>query len=313
MPEEQLTLTLHQVSVRNTYFFRQMGLCYPSQTSSESSHPQSQVLPEDDDLPLAQRRSRWTNRRLPVRFRDVLPEPPLPLPPPEILKDLAQMAQPPTADTPNTPSADGTALVLPVQPDRSLHSSLRKILKTCANKFGLFRVYYTDSVPRHDPEDPYSVENTYLPRECSDGVPGGPPLPINPYYPYPNECAMRLGDWYWNQGAQKSRDNFKELLDIVGDPAFSSSAISQTRWCVINEELGRNHFDGDLPQWLGEDDGWKCSPITISVPFHSRARNQGCKNYTVEGFYRRSLVSIVREKISDPAHAAFFHYEPYEL
>ena len=57
MPEEQLTLTLHQVSVRNTYFFRQMGLCYPSQTSSESSHPQSQVLPEDDDLPLAQRRS----------------------------------------------------------------------------------------------------------------------------------------------------------------------------------------------------------------------------------------------------------------
>ena len=103
----------------------------------------------------------------------------------------------------------------------------------------------------------------------------------NLYHPYPNEFAMRLGDWYWNQGAQKSRDNFKELLDIVGDPAFSLSAISQTRWGTINEELGRNHFDGDLPQWLGEDDGWKCSPITISVPFHTCASNPGCKNYTV--------------------------------
>ena len=109
-----------------------------------------------------------------------------------------------------------------------------------ANKFGLFRVYYTDSVPRHDPEDPYSVENMYLPREHSDSLPDDPSdlLSTNPFYPYPNESAMRLGDWYWNQGAQKSRDSFKELLNIVGDPAFSSSAISQTRWHTINEKLG---------------------------------------------------------------------------
>ena len=176
-------------------------------------------------------------------------------------------------------------------------------------------MYYTDSVPRHDPEDPYSVENTCLPRKISDGAPGESSnlLPSNSYYPYPNECAMRIGDWYWNQGAQKSRDSFKELLDIIGDPTFSPSAISQTRWGAINEELGWNHFDGNLPQWLGEDDGWKCSPVTISVPFHSRAKHPGCKDYTVQGFYHRSLVSIVREKISDPTHAAFFHYEPYEL
>ena len=242
----------------------------------------------------------------------MLPEPPLPLSPPEIFEDSTWVAQAPTTDAPS-PRTTNTASVSLVQPDRSLRSSLRKVFKTCANKFGLFRVYYSDSVPRHDPEDPYSVDNTYLPQECSDGVPSESPPSTNPYYPYPNECAMRLGDWYWNQGAQKSRDNFKELLDIVGDPAFSSSAISQTRWGAINEELGRNHFDGDLPQWLGEDDGWKCSPVTISVPFHTRASNPGCKNYTVQGFYHRSLVSIVREKISNPIHAAFFHYEPYEL
>ena len=176
-------------------------------------------------------------------------------------------------------------------------------------------MYYTDSVPRHDPEDPYLVENTYLPRVCPDSLPNDPsdPLAANPFHPYPNKCAMRLGNWYWNQGAQKSQDSFKELLDVMGDPAFSSSAISQTRWDTINEELGRNHFDGDLSQWLGEDDGWKCSPVTISVPFHSRAKNTGCRSYTVQGFYHCSLISILREKITDPAHAAFFHYKPYEL
>ena len=184
-----------------------------------------------------------------------------------------------------------------------------------ANKFGLFRVYYMDSVPCHDPEDPYLVENMHLPWECSDGVPSEPSnlLSTNPYYPYPNECTMHLGDWYWNQGAQKSWDSFKELLNIVSDPTFSLSAISQTWWGTINKELGRNHFDGDLPQWLHEDDGWKCSPVTISVLFHSCTKNPGCKDYTVQGFYHRSLVSIVRERISNLAYAAFFHYEPYEL
>ena len=157
----------------------------------------------------------------------MLPEPPLPLPPPEIFEDSTQVAQALTTDAPSS-APTNTALVSPVQPDRSLRSSLRKIFKTCANKFGLFRVYYSDSVPRHDPEDPYSVDNTYLLRESSDGIPSEPPPSTNPYHPYPNEFTMRLGDWYWNQGAQKSQDNFKELLDIVGDPAFSSSAISQT-------------------------------------------------------------------------------------
>ena len=50
-------------------------------------------------------------------------------------------------------------------------------------------------------------------------------------------------------------------------------------------------------------------------PFYQfySARNPGCKNYTIQGFYHRSLVSIIQEKNSNPTHAALFHYEPYEL
>jgi hypothetical protein len=124
---------------------------------------------------------------------------------------------------------------------------------------------------------------------------------------------MRLGDWYWNQGAQKSKDNFRQLLNVVGDAAFSPSDITQTAWNAIDEELGQNEFDGDLPEWLGEDKGWKCSSVAISVPFHARSKNPGAKDYNIPSFYHRSLISIIREKVTNPAHAPFFHYEPYEL
>ena len=36
---------------------------------------------EDDTVPLSIRRTHRANRRLPKHFRDMLPEPPLPLPP----------------------------------------------------------------------------------------------------------------------------------------------------------------------------------------------------------------------------------------
>lgn len=138
-------------------------------------------------------------------------------------------------------------------------------------------------------------------------------LAANSYYPYPNKCLMHLGDWYWNQGTNKSRDSFQQLLDIIGDTTFSPSTMSQTPWDSIDKVLGENQFDGDLPEWLGADQGWKCSPVKISVLFHSQSKNPGAKDYTVPGFYHCSLISLIKEKISNLAHASIFHFEPYEL
>ena len=98
------------------------------------------------------------------------------------------------------------------------------------NKFSLFCVYNTDTPPCHDPEDPYLVKNM-----CSLFVELNPanvrPLKQvsdNSYYPYLDESSMRLKHWYWNQGMQKSKESFKQLLDIIGEPCFSPSVISQT-------------------------------------------------------------------------------------
>lgn len=179
------------------------------------------------------------------------------------------------------------------------------------NKFGLSRAYTSENFPSHDPEDPYSVDHiSQLPREDVQHPKLG-----NLFYPYPNESAMRLGDWYWNNGAQKSREDFKQLLSIVADPAFDAAELSGVAWDTINKELGGQHPDGDpdIPEWLSGDRGWKSSSITISVPFHSRSANPGAKFYTVQGFHHRSLLSILEEKIVDPVQAAHFHYEPYEL
>src|SRR6202043_1749677 len=39
----------------------------------------------------------------------------------------------------------------------------------------------------------------------------------------------------------------------------------------------------------------------------------GPKEFIVAGFYHRSIVSVVRERICSPAHHNSFHYEPYDL
>jgi Plavaka transposase len=261
-------------------------------------------------MPLAQRRPRRLNRRLPLRFRDTLPVPLMPLPPPGATNTIQPM---PTSASASTPVSD------PVSPStstvvkkliNSISSSVRRVFRTQKNKFGLYRVYHTQSIPSHDPDDPFSVSN-----DCGDGTAPGPGVSENPFYPYPNEDSLRLGDWYWNQGAQKSKESFRELLDIVSTEGFCPEAVAKTNWQAVDKTLGQNQFDNqpDAGGWLDEDDGWRHTSVPISIPFHSRFPEPGPKTYHIHDFYHRSLTSIIRERISDASYASQFHYEPYEL
>lgn len=252
-----------------------------------------QPEPEDDAQSLAQRRTRRMNRRLPLRFRDSLPQPLLPLPPAE--------AHPEVHSSEASP---------PVQTRiQSVWSPIRRMFKTQLNKFGLYRVYCATHLPAHDPDDTYSIEHRPVVlaanQTCRD--------PENPYYPYPNQNSFRLGEWYWNHGVQKSKESFKELLDIVGGTEYRPEDIRGTNWRAVDCALGGNSGEGQDAEWLDEDDNWRCTPISISVPFHSRCQHPGPKNYLVGDFHHRSLVSIIREKLTDPAHHRLFHYDPYEL
>ena len=193
----------------------------------------------------------------------------------------------------------------------------RRIHQTQSNSFGLFRRYDKGSIPAYDPEDSSDDTVVSRPAEVRGAVTTDQLSSTeNPFYPYPNESSMRLGDWYWNQGSLKSKDSFKRLLDVIGNMSFRPEDIRNTKWALIDRTLGFLAADGDpkgSTEWLDNETGWTRTTVTISVPFPRRFANPGATDYCVPDFYRRSLLSIIRERVLDPNDHHLFHYEPFEL
>lgn len=136
------------------------------------------------------------------------------------------------------------------------------------------------------------------------------------FRPYPNRNSFLLGNWYWCDGVQKSQQSFNNLVDILKDPGFNTSDIRDTNWTKINTSLtGQQHepLGGLEAEWEDEESGWVKTPVSIGVPFSQRTKNPGPKNYTIPGFYHRSLVSVIKEKLSNTKDNQHFHYEPFEL
>jgi hypothetical protein len=250
----------------------------------------------------------WTrrlNRLLPKRFRDQLPQP---------LPHLL----PSSLHQPNAPTHTDPSLLSPAQNisapsphGASLRNRILQVFTTSMNHFGLFRRYEATQVPSYDPEENDSLEDlSDIPRSC-------PPSTSKPsntsFYPYPNGSSFRLGDWYWSEGAQKSQSSFKRLVNIVTDPDFSPADVRKAHWDQINQSLGSD----DTNEWV-DDASWTNSPITITIPFQPHRGkgadwSPGPKDFTMPEFRHRNLVSVIREKLTQPAGMAHFHYEPYEL
>ncbi|KAF8059028.1 hypothetical protein FPV67DRAFT_1426930 [Lyophyllum atratum] len=191
-------------------------------------------------------------------------------------------------------------------------ASLRQFVtvNTAGNEFGIFRRYIHDTkFPPRDPDalaDISSLSNIRPPALLV-------PVTTTPTYgPYPNKNAFELGDWFWNYGAQKSQENFRRLVEIVGSEDFIPASVRNLNWGQINTQLGLN--DWDTEEWEDEDAGWHESSVKIKVPFHRNTPHPGVQDFFVKGFHCRSLVSVIREKLSlkkfDIPH---FHTEPYEL
>ena len=181
---------------------------------------------------------------------------------------------------------------------------------TQKNKFGIFRKFYTQDPPLHDPEEEISLQ------DLTDIQPQSAPSKDKPesmFYPYPNASSFRLGDWYWNDGEQKSQRSFDNLLNVIGDPEFSPADIRGCKWKQLNKQLAEE----DVEEWMDTDAGWTHTPVTITVPFHPRrgvpSDDRGPRDYIVTDFYHRSLVSVIKEKLSNKSTSHHFHYEPYEL
>ena len=164
---------------------------------------------EEDTLLLSLRRTRQTNRKLPKCFWDMLPEPPLPLPPQgiEVLQVGAQHAN--SSSCPSTTAAfvtlgsQSSAQAEPTTQSARISLNRYAVLTTQKNSFGLFRVYDKGSIPSaNDPEDQSGADPPPNTRRIETPVSQAFPNSLNPFHPYLNESSWRIGDWYWNQGAQ---------------------------------------------------------------------------------------------------------------
>jgi hypothetical protein len=244
-----------------------------------------------------------TNRRLPRRLRDLIPQA-LPFLPPHQLAPI-----PPTQAGANADVSAGEVPALPSSPPRPMSHTVSRILTTVRNSFGLFRRYEASEPPDHDPEENITLD------DLSDiaNEAGSPAAPS--FYPYPNRSSFRLGYWYWNGGPQKSQDSFKALVDIIADSDFKPDDIKHTRWDFVNRQLAS---EDDNRDWLDEDAGWMTTPVSINVPYQSRRGvvsdpGAGPREFTIPSFHHRNLISVIREKLAHPTDAAHFHYEPYEL
>src|SRR6202040_3093195 len=133
------------------------------------------------------------------------------------------------------------------------------------------------------------------------------------WWPFPNQNSFLLGNWHWNGGIQKSQSEFKALVDIIGSPSFHSEDVRHTKWSTIFTKLGDRNLDDVDGEWLNIDAGWKTTRVEIKVPFHRRMKNTGTSLFVGAELHHRSLVDVIRERISDPHTGAQFHLEPYEL
>ena len=250
----------------------------------------------------------WTlrdsQRRLPGRFRDVLPQPPPPALPTLHTSGPIYGQDESTAE----PHAASPGVAAGI---RDLCHRANQFFVTQRNKFGLFRRYTSNSPPSHDPDGNIAPDHLVdTPEPVVQPQHVHPPK--NPFFPYPNHSAFQLGDWYWNGGGQKSQASFRDLVDIVGHPEFSPFDIQRVQWDHVDKLLA------DDEEWKDDDAGWTTTPVTIDVPFQCRrntpaAPDAGPREFVVADFHHRSLVSIIREKLSNPTDAEGFHYEPYDL
>jgi hypothetical protein len=233
----------------------------------------------------------------PQKFCDLLPEPAPALPP-------AQADAPSIGSRPPSPchSLDSDAHPLSIEPIKETPQSA---LETTKNAFGIYRRYFSKQFPTHDPEGDADVSN------LSNIVDSGTNDSSEASYgPYLNESSFRLGEWYWNHGAEKTQSGFRELIKIVGDEGFRPLDVQGANWTRINEHLASG---GKKQGCLDKDAGWMSSTVKISVPFHRFTQQPGAQDYFVANFHHRSLVSVITEKLTNERDARFFHYEPYEL
>ncbi|KZP02410.1 hypothetical protein FIBSPDRAFT_970022, partial [Athelia psychrophila] len=208
---------------------------YEEAEAEAASLPQLQAVE-----PEASADSRPSRRQiqLPIRFRDMVPT------------ALAEL--PPIISPPTPPSSESITT-------GSTSHSIATSIDSPRNEFGLFRRYRSDKLPTHDPEEHVDLLS------LMDSQKEPQALTTHQYGPFNNQSSFQLGEWFINDGAQKSQRSFHKLIDIVGSASFSPADVRNTKWDRIYRLLGQNEEtttnsvqpeEEEGREWMKDDAGW---------------------------------------------------------
>ncbi|RDB22554.1 hypothetical protein Hypma_009968 [Hypsizygus marmoreus] len=231
---------------------------------------------EVDTCSIAERKPKRA-RILPSRYRDILPEPLLPIIPP----------------------ANHTSPLPP--PFHCPHPSfLRTNLGLC-RIFSASQEFTSGNLASHDPEALLSLKECASQTHCRSAF-----LWSIPKSELLSPRRLVLVRW-----RSKVSEKLSKAPQYCWGSKLQSGDVQETHWKRIDTRLAEDSFDGE--EWEDEDFGWRFAPVTISVPIPRNAVHPGPKDYTIPAFYHRSIISVIREKLNNPKDNARFHYEPFEL
>ena len=225
------------------------------------------------------------NRRLPARYRDMLPEPPLP------------------AVDPHPPYSSS-----PMLPRVILH--VFDSFRTQFNRFGIARAYRHR--PSHDPDSYLSVEelsqtNEAIRPNSAEGDAGD----YSPPWPWSNMSVWRLMRWKESGGAHKSDTEVTRLVrEVFQAPDFNIHDL--TNFDASRETCRMEAAQKKIPQ---EDpfgiDKWQCTSVNISVPTREKNKKGNGRIFTIDGFRYRPILDVIRAVFAE-ASSKSFHLTPFK-
>lgn len=268
-------------------------------------------------------------RRLPGRFRQLLPEARSVLAPrrdPE--QSNSNDAAPVQDDSAATALHDGTT------GNGTTHQS-KSIFQTLKNAFGVFRTYINQ--PSRIPDEDMPLAHL---TDGRDNMQDSLQAPRNPtagrssehepvhdightIHPFPNMSTFRLAHWYHNAGASGSRESLSKLVSEVLRPKDfevreldkqSMEKLDRLLDTMDQRERESQGNKGDVAQGTSWD-GWKEEGVKIQVPTGVKANHRprgedASQTFEVNGLHRRQLVDVIRSTFESQA-AADFHYDPF--
>ncbi|KAI9059487.1 hypothetical protein FKP32DRAFT_1657872 [Trametes sanguinea] len=258
----------------------------------QEESPLSRAADADADVPIippdlvAGRPQRLNRGRLPARFRDNIPEGPVPIPPVPVSR----------VPSPTPSSVSSSAAFVP-------HSTKTR---TAPNQFGLIREY-DGALPSVDPEDEVGVNDLLDDSAISWKTLSGATRRGLLIAPYPNMSSYLFGRWFWNGSATKSDTDRADLLkNCILHPEFDPRDLHGLNWKKLDDELASSGPGSGVGRF-GSGDGWKPAAVTISVPLGSAG---GVHDYTVNGLLYRPLQDVIATVCASELSAGF-HYTPY--